>query len=69
MRFSKNTLLGEVVDFQFGNYRIDCDSPVEYLKVHFLSPSLMNGAKVGDKVELKYRSNLTSGSWYVSRVI
>lgn len=64
-------LTGRVVDYQFGNYRIDCDdAPKEYLKIHFLSQTLINPhrVKIGDKVELEYRTGPSSGLWFVSGV-
>lgn len=63
------TMNGKVVDYQFGNFKIECDTDKEYLQTLFLVPRQMNGAIVGDKVLLEYQTTTSSGLWNVKEVI
>lgn len=64
-----STMKGKVVDFQFGNYKIECETDKEYLQTLFLIPRQMNGAVVGDSVILEYQTTSSSGLWNVKELI
>lgn len=65
-----STLNGEVVDYQHGYYRIDCETDIEHLKIHFLTQSLVNPHRIeiGDSVILEYRLGSNYGHWFVKEV-
>lgn len=64
-----STMKGRVVDFQFGYYKIECETDIEYLSTLFLIPQQMKGARVGDNVLLEYQTTSNSGLWNVKEMM
>lgn len=60
---------GKVVDFQFGYYKVECETDIEYLSTLFLIPRQMKGALVDDNVLLEYQTTSNSGLWNVKEIV
>ena len=69
MSKSIRTLTGRVVGFEGVFYKVVCPDAPSHLQTLYLTAAQVRSAKVGDRVELSYRTSPSSGLWVVSHVV
>ena len=62
------TQVGTVTQFADGFFQVVSPGAAAHLRVLYLRASQMNGARLGDRVEMVYQSTATRGWWSVARV-
>ena len=66
---SGNRMQGTVEAFDLWYFKVACPEAPAHLRVLYLVPGQMKGAKVGDRVELEYQTTARSGLWNVVAVL
>ena len=69
MNKSIRTLTGRVTGYEGVFYKVECPGAPSHLRILYLTSAQVRSAKIGDRVELEYRTNASSGLWVVSYVI